>query len=420
MWIVPEDRMNDAAATSSIRTSAVSWTGLLARSVRPSWFEALLGRHPLIAWLALNAATTALYFVLGIAVSRFFSAFGFFPAPIWLPASVALAAAMIGGARVAPGLFLGSCLTNAVLFDAPAHVVAMISFTNALGPILGAAIIARVSPDGEPFRRLSGMFGFLAGGVVVHGIVVATGGALAIWSSVPGMPAAEAWSIWQRWWISDAGGALYAAPAILLWLIDRPAAPESAPETREHALAVSIATLAATTFLFASGGIGPALNTFAPYLLVLPLAWLTLRVSLRTAYSLFTLVLVIATAATISGGGPFAAAGLARPLTALGGMLVLFSANLLLVAALVNEHRGASAESRAKSAFLAAISHELRTPLPGMLGMAEIVRDEAAAGSQTRRNAALILDSGSIRAGIFWGSSTIFSTWPGRRPDSTA
>lgn len=372
----------------------MSWSWLLARPVRPPWFEALIARRPALAWLALNAATAFAYFVLGLAVSRFFSAFGLFPAPIWLPASVALAAAMVGGARVAPGLFLGSCLANAVLFDAPAHVVALISFTNALGPVVGAAILARWAPDGEPFRRLSGLLAFLAGGVVVHGAIVATGGAFAIWSSVPGMPVAEAWSIWQRWWISDAGGALYAAPALLLWLTERVRVPEEPRDRHEHALVVSIATLFATTLLFASGGIGADLGTYVPFLLVLPLAWLTLRVSLRTAYSLFTLILVIATAATVAGGGPFVAADLARPLTALGAMLVLFSVNLLLTAALVSEQRGASAESRAKSAFLAAVSHELRTPLHGMLGMAEIVRDEAPAGSPARRNAVLILESG--------------------------
>ena len=370
------------------------WSWLLSRPVRPSWFEALLARQPALAWLALNAATALAYFVLGLAVSRFFSAFGLFPAPIWLPASVALAAAMVGGARVAPGLFLGSCLANAVLFDAPAHVVALISFTNALGPVVGAAILARWAPDGDPFRRLPGLLAFLAGGVVVHGVIVASGGAFAIWWSVPAMPVAEAWSIWQRWWISDAGGALYAAPALLLWLTSPIRLPEAAQDRHEHALVVSIATLFATTLLFAGGGIDAGLGTYVPFLLVLPLAWLTLRVSLRTAYSLFTLVLVIATAATVSGGGPFVTAGLARPLTALGAMLVLFSVNLLLIAALVSEQRGASAESRAKSAFLAAVSHELRTPLHGMLGMAEIVRDDAPAGSTARRNAALILESG--------------------------
>jgi len=370
------------------------WSWLLSRPVRPSWFEALLARQPALAWLALNATTALTYFVLGFAVSRFFSTFGLFPAPIWLPASVALAAAMIGGARVAPGLFLGSCLANAVLFDAPAHVVALISFTNALGPVVGAAILARWAPDGDPFRRLPGLLAFIAGGVVVHGAIVASGGAFAIWWSVPAMPAAEAWSIWQRWWISDAGGALYAAPALLLWLTSPIRLPEAAQDRHEHALVVSIATLVATTLVFASGGIGAGLGTYVPFLLVLPLAWLTLRVSLRTAYSLFTLVLVIATAATVSGGGPFVTSGLARPLTALGAMLVLFSVNLLLIAALVSEQRGASAESRAKSAFLAAVSHELRTPLHGMLGMAEIVRDDAPAGSTARRNAALILESG--------------------------
>lgn len=348
---------------------------LMGRPVRPRWFEPLVARRPVAVWTATNVAVVLLYFGLGVAVSEFFAAFGLFPAPIWLPASIALTAAMLGGARVVPGLFVGSFITNLVLFAPTIHVVALISFTNAMGPVLGAVLVARAAPDGEPFRRLSGLFAFLGGGVLIHAAIVASGGTLAIWIGDPSLPRDALESTWMRWWLSDSGGALYFAPALLLWLSDRHAAPSGRASLVEG-LAVSAATLAVTIILFSSAARRLYLESEVPYLLALPLAWLTLRMSLRAAYTLFTLVTVVATAGTISGVGPFVTAGLERPLTALGAMLVLFSVNILLIAALVSEHRGAQAESRAKSNFLANMSHELRTPLNALLGFSDVIRHQ--------------------------------------------
>lgn len=348
---------------------------LLGRPIRPRWFEPLVARHPHLVWITANAVVIALYFSLGVAVSEFFARYGLFPAPIWLPASIALAAAMVGGARVMPGLFVGSFITNLALFEPTIHVVALISLTNAIGPVVGAILVARAAPDGEPFRRLSGLFAFLAGGVLLHGAIVATGGTFAIWLGDPGIPREALESIWMRWWLSDSGGALYFAPALLLWLSARQAAPSGRASLMEGA-AVSAATLIVTLLLFSSAARRLYLESEVPYLLALPLAWLTLRMSLRAAYTLFTLVTIVATAGTVSGVGPFVTAGLERPLTALGAMLVLFSVNILLIAALVSEQRGAQAESKAKSNFLANMSHELRTPLNALLGFSDVIRHQ--------------------------------------------
>lgn len=348
---------------------------LLGRPIRPSWFEPLVARHPHFVWVSTNAVVIVLYFSLGVAVSEFFARYGLFPAPIWLPASIALAAAMVGGARVMPGIFIGSFITNLALFEPTIHVVALISLTNAIGPVVGAVLVARAAPDGEPFRRLSGLFAFLAGGVLLHGAIVATGGTFAIWLGDSTIPREALESIWMRWWLSDSGGALYFAPALLLWLSARPAAPSGRASLMEGA-AVSAATLIVTLLLFSSAARRLYLESEVPYLLALPLAWLTLRMSLRAAYTLFTLVTIVATAGTVSGVGPFVTAGLDRPLTALGAMLVLFSVNILLIAALVSEQRGAQAESKAKSNFLANMSHELRTPLNALLGFSDVIRHQ--------------------------------------------
>ena len=383
------------ATQTRARLWGFEWAGqaLLGRAIRPDWLEPLIVQRPVLGWIAVNFAVGALYVVFGVAVSRYFAAFGFFPSPIWLSASIALAAAMVGGVRVAPALFAASWITNSIIFGADALVVAIISLTNAAGPVLGALLVARHAVEGRLFDNFQGLFAFLAGGVVLHGTVVATGGALAIWAGAPGIPSAELWSIWLRWWISDAGGALYFSPALLLWLSFRRArAAERLPGW--EGLGVTAVTLGATALLFGQAPGTMTADLYPPYLLILPLTWLALRLSLRSAYTLFALVMVVATACTVEGLGPFAAGGFARPLTALGGMLTLFSVNLLLISALVTEQRAARSETEAKTAFLATLSHELRTPLHGMLGLTEVIRDDAQQGSPTRRHAAMVLDSG--------------------------
>jgi len=346
--------------------------------VRPAWFAALSRRRPVFAWVVVTIFTAALYFLLGLAVERFFAAFGVFPAPIWLPASVALVAALCLGWRALPGIFLGSFVANYVLFDPPLWVAAMISLSNAAGPVLGAIWTRRLSASEDPFGDFRGLTAFLGCAVLAHGLIVASGGTLTLWLQL-GLPWAELVSIWTRWWLADCGGVLYGAPALYLWLT---AARSGSVDrgTLVVGFSVSVGTLAVALPLFATGNISHYVFSYLPYLpylLILPLSWMTLRLSLRSAYTLFTMVAIIASAGTVIGVGPFNSADITRPLTALGAMLVLFSTNILVIAALVSERRTAAEASRAKTTFLANMSHELRTPLNAIMGFSELIERQS-------------------------------------------
>ena len=338
--------------------------------MRPPWFDRLVARWPARTWLATNVVVAALYIACGLAVAKFFSAYGLFPAPIWLPASIALGAAMLGGLRVAPGIFVGSFIDNYVLFDPPLHMAAMISFGNAIGPITGALLMACFARATNPFGSLRDLLAFLGFGVATHAAITATTGTLAL-SLAVGLPLDQIGQTWSLWWVSDAGGTLYFAPALVLWLGALPRAGHRGEMA--EGLAVSLLTVFATLTVFTDGPWQNFVRTEMPYLLALPLSWLTLRFSLRSAYTLFTAVVMIATAGTVAGGGPFNMANLDRPLTALGVLLVLLSSNMLLIAALVSEQRRAVVANRAKSSFLATMSHELRTPLNAILGFSDAI-----------------------------------------------
>jgi signal transduction histidine kinase len=277
-------------------------------------------------------------------------------------------------------------------------VTLAISATNTAGPLLGAALMRRTSAPDEAFTSLRGLGGFLFGGLALHAAVTASGGTLALMLG-ENLPVAKAAGTWASWWLSDAGGVLYLGPTLLLWLANG-AAP--AEVRRAEEIAVWAGTAIAAALLFGSGAaVDPKLAAL-PYLLALPLAWVTLRWSLRSASTLFTLVSVIATAGTVAGIGPFNRLGLDNPLVALGGLVVLCGVNVLLVGTMAGERRAAAlrladanraledrvrertreleaaraaaeAAARAKSRFLATMSHELRTPLTGVLGAADLL-----------------------------------------------
>jgi two-component system, cell cycle sensor histidine kinase PleC len=359
--------------------------------------------------LALNLAVMLGYGLTGLVVAQFFAAFGRLPSPIWLPAGIALAAALLGRAPVAPGLFAGSVAVNAILFQAPLWVTLVISFTNTVGPLLGARLMRQAAPPDQTFASLRGLAGFILGGIGLHAAVTGTGGTLALLLSGH-LSLDHAAAAWARWWLSDAGGVLYLAPTLVLWL-GHAAVPGLARGFEEKAMWV--ATTLATGLLFGSGAALDPVMAPLPYLLALPLAWATLRWSLRSAATLFTLVMVIATVGTVAGVGPFIRLGLHDPLTGLGGLVVLCGVNMLLTGVLANERRAATlrlaeanraleervrqrtremetahavaeAASDAKSRFLGVVSHELRTPLTGVLGCADLLLASPLTAEQQR------------------------------------
>ena len=341
------------------------------------------------AWIAANLATAAAYFILGLVVSRFFAAYGLFPAPIWLPAGVATVAAMVGGLRLLPGIFLGSFLANDLLFDPALYVTVTISVTNALGPVIGALVLRRVRPARGLFTSFVGVIAFLICTTFLSPAISAAGGTLGMALGHP-IDVMELYSRWVNWWLTDSGGTLYLAPALILWMGLEDEHAYSGTEKRHlfgrRDLMVWAWVAAVSIVLFLTPPLrGSYIRSAFPFLLVVPLSWIALRMSLRYAYSLVTLVSIAATAGTVAGFGPFQDHGLANPLQLVGVLVVLLAMNVLTIVALVSERADAQNANKVKSMFLANTSHELRTPLNAIIGFSSLIGNLAPRGVSTEK-----------------------------------
>jgi two-component system, cell cycle sensor histidine kinase PleC len=335
-------------------------------------------------WVSLNLLVACAYFALGWLVGRFFAAYGLFPAPIWLPAAVAMVAAIAGEWRLFPAIFLGSFAANDVLFAPAVHITAIISSTNALGPVLGAMALRWRHERGGLFTTFAGAIWFLCCTTLFAPAVTATGGAVALAIGNP-LDWQQLYSTWVAWWLCDASGTLYLAPALLLWLGLENAGEDqemrSRPAFDRQYLMIWAVIAAGAVVLFLSPPLrGSHIHQAFPFLLVVPLSWVALRMSLRWAYTLVSLVALTAAAGTVAGVGPFQDPSLANPLQMVGLLVVVLAMNVLTIEALFSELNRAQRDNQVKSMFLANTSHELRTPLNAILGFASMIGDETVLG----------------------------------------
>jgi integral membrane sensor domain MASE1/serine phosphatase RsbU (regulator of sigma subunit) len=269
---------------------------------------------------------------------------------IWPPTGIALAALVLGGRRLWPGVALGAFLAN-VTTDVPVYTALGITVGNTLEAIVGAWLLERfrINPALRSVRDILGL-------VVLAGVVSTTIAAtIGVASLALGDELTEgAGSVWRVWWLGDMGGDLLVAPFLLVAFTHWPYR-----EVLGHPLE-AVATLGAliAVSLVAFGG-----EAALAYLVFPLLIWIAYRFWQPGAATAALVVGVIAVAFTANEQGQFVEASEDDSLLLAQTFAGVTGLTALLMAVITSERTRAQRATRA-------VAHTLQAGLlPSRLAM---------------------------------------------------
>ncbi len=133
---------------------------------------------------------------------------------VWPATGLALAALLLFGYRVWPGIFLEAFLVNAVTAGNLASSFG-VATGNTLEALCGAWLVHRLASGTRAFDRAQDVFKFALSvllSTLISPSIGLTSLALAEFASWENYG-----SVWATWWMADAIGALVVTPLLLLW-----------------------------------------------------------------------------------------------------------------------------------------------------------------------------------------------------------
>jgi signal transduction histidine kinase len=330
---------------------------------------------------------------------------------VWPPTGIALAALLLGGSRLWPGVALGATLVNASTGVSLATACGM-GTGNTLEALIGAGLLRHLGVQ-PSLERLRDVFALVALAAGLSTIVSAT---IGVTSLVLGgvIPRTAAMPAWGTWWLGDALGDVVVAPAVLVWTahcalraLPGPPRVRGGPGSGEAAgpwrtmgwrrtveaavLLVAVVTVSQTVF---GGWFGVTRLYGLPLVyLVFPVAlWATLRFGPPGAVVFTGVVSSIAIWGAVHATGPFVQGTILRyNLLNTQVFMGVVGVTVLILAAVVAERERAAAHVRALNVeleqrvvertarlleskeFLSVAAHELKTPVTSLCGFAQVL-----------------------------------------------
>ena len=192
--------------------------------------------------------------------------------PIWPATGVAIAAVLLLGYRIWPGILLGAFLAN-LLTPIPVAASGAIAVGNTMEALAGGLMLRFLDFD-ESFARAKDVFKFL----VISLICTIVSASIGSFSLLLGNAASwqDFGALWLTWWLGDTIGALLVAPLLLTW---SGGSRHWLPKKRYFEAALVLILLAASAMV-TFGGPFPVRPKYYP------LAWLTVPFFLWAAFRL--------------------------------------------------------------------------------------------------------------------------------------
>lgn len=255
---------------------------------------------------------------------------------VWPPTGIALAALLLWGYRVWPGIWIGAFASNA-LSSEPVWTAAAIATGNTLAPLFGNFLLRRFGAFDDKLERVRDVLLLVLFGSAIAMTVSATNGVVNL-ALARILPWSAFGSVWWVWWAGDAMGVLFVAPPLLTWIA------RAQNEQRAEGGALELTVLAVTTLGASAVSFLSALPLrFSIYPFII---WSALRFRQRETTIVIAAICAIAIWATAHGLGPWTSGSLDARLVQLDSWMSVLAVTGLVLGAVTAERRNAQTELR--------------------------------------------------------------------------
>src|SRR5918994_866695 len=260
---------------------------------------------------------------------------------VWPSSGIALAAILVWGFRLWPGIVLGAFFVNFAT-QGSVWTAFGIAAGNTCEALLAAMLLARFAQGAHVFNRTRNILAFIFLAGIVSTAAGATMGAITLFlGGFIGRP--EFPTVWLTWWLGDAVGNLIVTPLLLMWLT-QPVLPVRSRHIFEAAgLLAAVVSTSALLFL---NPVAPGLEYFA----LVPLLWAALRFGRRGSVTAAFITSGIALWGTVRDLGPFAQSEPHESIFLLQLFVATISMTALIVASVISQQKRLEQRLRIKDA----------------------------------------------------------------------
>jgi diguanylate cyclase (GGDEF)-like protein len=300
---------------------------------------------------------------------------------VWPPTGITLAAFLILGYRVWPGVFLGAFLVNLTTAGTIATSLG-IATGNTLEGIVGAYLVSRFAGGRRFFESAQDTFKFAGLAGIFSTTLSATIGATCL--SLGGIARwADYRPIWFTWWLGDAVGDLVFAPLLILWFSDA-RVKWNWVRFAEFVLLliclVFVGQIVFGTVLF------PAATSYPLEYLCIPfLMWAAFRFGQREVATITLVLFGLANWGTFHGFGPFVRGSRNESLLLLQSFMGVVAVMTMGLAAVIAERQRAEKQAQHLSVT------DALTGLANYRKLVEVFDSEIKRCGRTNRSFAVLL-----------------------------
>jgi PAS domain S-box-containing protein len=276
---------------------------------------------------------------------------------VWPPTGIALAAILLFGYRLWPGVWLGAFLVN-VTTAGSLFTTICIAGGNTLEVLFGAWLVGRFANGRYAFERVGTILRFALWAALVSTLCGATVGVTSL--ALGGYAAWDKYlPIWATWWLGDAYSALAVTALILIWSKPQFTRGKSR-QYFEAALALSLVFEISLLGFCSPSAV--RLSQYSRFLLYPAALWASYRFRQKGAISVVILVSSMTIWGTLHGFGPFATPDTNQSLLLLQTWMGAFAMTNLILGAAVSERECAEENMRVEKNF----SDTIINSLPGV------------------------------------------------------